>query len=185
MIKRLLDVSGAAIALVLLLPVLAGVAAAIRLDSRGPVFFRQVRVGRGCREFRIFKFRSMVPDAPSLGGHSTARGDPRITRVGRFIRKTSVDELPQVINVLAGDMSMIGPRPDVPAQRVDYLEADWLERHRVRPGITGLAQATLRSDATPAERLELDLRYVREQSLALDFKIVIATFRQVLRSGSY
>lgn len=184
-LKRLLDIVGAFVALVILSPVLVAVAVAVRADSRGPIFFRQIRIGRDCQEFRIFKFRSMVPDAPLRGGHSTAMGDPRITRVGRFIRRTSVDELPQLINVLAGHMSLIGPRPDVPAQRAEYNPEQWRERHRVRPGITGLAQAVLRSDASPSQRLELDLRYVRERSFWLDCKIVVGTLRQLIRSGSY
>jgi lipopolysaccharide/colanic/teichoic acid biosynthesis glycosyltransferase len=185
MLKRLIDILGALLALVLLLPVMLAVAIAVRVDSRGPALFKQVRVGRDCREFRIYKFRSMVPDAPRLGGHSTAVGDPRITRVGRFIRRTSLDELPQLINVLLGDMSIVGPRPDVPAQRPEYTEQQWRERHQVRPGVTGLAQATLRSEAAPSQRLELDLRYVREQSLWLDVKIVFGTVRQLFRSGSF
>lgn len=184
-LKRLIDIVGALVALVLLSPVLLVVAIAIRLDSRGPVFFRQKRIGRGCTEFSIFKFRSMVPNAPMLGGHSTAAGDPRITRVGRFIRRTSLDELPQLLNVLIGDMSLIGPRPDVPAQRAEYQEGQWRERHQLRPGITGLAQSTLRSDATPAQRLEMDLRYVRERSFFMDCKIVMNTLGQLVRSGSY
>jgi lipopolysaccharide/colanic/teichoic acid biosynthesis glycosyltransferase len=184
-LKRFIDVIVAAIALLLLLPVLFCVGIAVRIDSPGPAIFRQVRIGRGCREFQIFKFRSMVRDAPRLGGHSTAMGDPRITRAGRFIRRTSLDELPQLLNVLIGDMSIVGPRPDVPAQRAEYTEEQWRERHTVRPGITGLAQATLRSNATPAQRLELDLRYVRERSMWLDIKIVLGTVRQLIRAGSF
>ena len=106
-------------------------------------------------------------------------------RVGKFIRKTSIDELPQLINVLAGDMSLVGPRPDVPAQRAQYTLEEWTIRHRVRPGITGLAQATLRSDATPSQRLEMDLRYVRERSLWLDTKIILRTVGQLLGKGSF
>jgi lipopolysaccharide/colanic/teichoic acid biosynthesis glycosyltransferase len=184
-LKRLIDIAGAGLALLLLLPVLVCVGVAVRMDTPGPALFRQTRVGRDRVEFRIYKFRSMVRDAPRLGGHSTAVGDPRITRVGRFIRRTSLDELPQLVNVLFGDMSIIGPRPDVPAQRAEYSEQQWRERHMVRPGITGLAQATLRSDATPAQRLDLDLRYVRERSLWLDIKIVFDTMRQLFRSGSF
>ena len=134
----------------------------------------------------MIKFRTMRPDAEKYTGAVLAsEDDPRVTRVGRFLRKTRLDELPQLWNVLKGDMSLVGPRPDVPAQRTGYREPDWIERHRVRPGITGLAQATLRSSATPAERLELDLRYVREQSLWLDIRIVFATIRQLVRSGSH
>jgi lipopolysaccharide/colanic/teichoic acid biosynthesis glycosyltransferase len=185
MLKRLMDILGASVALLLLLPVMLMVAVAVRVDSRGPILFRQVRIGRDCSEFRIYKFRSMVPDAPRLGGHSTSVGDPRITRVGRFIRRTSLDELPQLINVLLGNMSFVGPRPDVPAQRAEYTEQQWRERHLVRPGLTGLAQATLRSEATPSQRLELDLRYVRDHSIWLDVKIVLGTIRQLFRSRSF
>jgi len=185
MVKRSIDLVVATLAVLLLSPVLFAVAVAVRVDSRGPVLFRQARIGLHCTQFSIYKFRSMVPDAPRLGGHSTAPGDPRITRVGRFIRRTSLDELPQLLNVLLGDMSLVGPRPDVPAQRAEYSEEQWRERHTVRPGITGLAQSTLRSDATPAQRLELDLRYVREHSFWMDFRIVLGTFRQLMRSGSY
>lgn len=184
-LKRLIDVLISGLALLALAPFLACVGLAVRVDSQGPSLFRQVRVGRDCVEFRLYKFRSMVRDAPSLGGHSTAVGDPRITRVGRFIRRTSIDELPQLFNVLIGDMSIVGPRPDVPAQRTEYVDEQWRERHRVRPGITGLAQSTLRSDATPEQRVELDLRYVRERSFLLDVKIVVATIRQLIRSGSF
>jgi len=185
MFKRLADIVGACVGLLLLCPVLLAVAIAVRVDSEGPSLFRQARIGRGCREFRIYKFRSMVSDAPKLGGHSTARGDPRITRVGHFIRRTSLDELPQLFNVLRGDMSLVGPRPDVPAQRGEYTEEQWRERHFVRPGITGLALATLRSDATPSQRLEMDLRYVRERSLWLDTKIILRTVGQLLGKGSF
>lgn len=172
-------------ALVFLLPVIAVVAVLVRLDSPGPVFFRQVRVGRGGREFQIWKFRSMVADAERRGPYHTSRGDPRITRVGAVLRRTSIDELPQVINVLTGDMSLVGPRPDVPAQRSLYTADEWKARHRVRPGITGPAQAVLRSDATPEDRKRLDLEYARHPSLFTDLRIVLQTIRQVLFKGSF
>jgi lipopolysaccharide/colanic/teichoic acid biosynthesis glycosyltransferase len=114
----------------------------------------------------------MVHNAAAVGPYHTADRDPRITAVGRFIRRTSIDELPQLFNVLKGDMSLVGPRPDVPAQRGLYRDADWAERCSVRPGITGLAQALIRSGGAPGERLALDLRYVREASLGLDLKIL-------------
>jgi lipopolysaccharide/colanic/teichoic acid biosynthesis glycosyltransferase len=183
--KRLFDILLSISMLLLLAPILVCVGIAVRLDSEGPSLFRQVRVGRGGVEFHIYKFRSMVRNAPRLGGHSTALGDPRITRVGRFIRRTSIDELPQLINVLLGDMSFVGPRPDVPAQRSEYTEEQWCERHRVRPGITGLAQATLRSNASPEQRIELDLAYVRKCSFSLDCKILLSTVRQLIRAGSF
>lgn len=170
--KRAIDVLLSLMLLLLLSPVLLAAAAAVALESGLPVLFRQVRVGRGGREFAMFKFRSMVQDAAATGPWFTAGNDPRITRVGRFLRRSSIDELPQLLNVLKGDMSLVGPRPDVPAQRSLYSAADWAERCSVRPGLTGLAQALVRSEATPGERLALDLRYVRERSLWLDFRIL-------------
>lgn len=182
--KRAMDIVLAAIALLLLGPVLLLVAAAVAADSGTPVFFRQVRVGRGGASFGMLKFRSMVVNAAALGGFSTAANDPRITRVGRFIRRTSLDELPQLLNVLKGDMSLVGPRPDVPAQRSLYSDADWALRCSVRPGITGLAQALLRSEASEDQRRELDLRYVREQSVLLDLKIMAWTLARLAGKGS-
>ena len=182
--KRLVDVVLSALALLLLAPVLLATAAAVVIDDGFPVFFRQVRIGRGGLTFGMFKFRSMVRNAAAIGPFNTAAGDPRITRVGRFIRRTSLDELPQLLNVLAGDMSLVGPRPDVPVQRALYNDADWAERCSVRPGITGLAQALLRSEGTEDQRRELDLRYVREQSLWLDLKIMAWTVGRLTGRGS-
>jgi len=181
--KRFLDILIASVTLIILSPVLLVVGAAVLLDDGCPVFFRQVRVGRGGREFRMLKFRSMVVDAALRGGFSTAPGDPRITRVGRLIRRTSLDELPQLLNVLTGDMSLVGPRPDVPAQRPLYEETEWMLRHAVRPGITGLAQAMLRSNATLDQRKMLDLEYARQASVWLDIRIILLTFRQVIAKG--
>jgi len=181
--KRVLDLAVSVPALLVLSPVLLLLALAIALTSGMPVLFRQRRVGRGGVEFSMLKFRSMVTDAAARGPHFTAEGDPRITRIGRFIRRTSLDELPQLLNVVRGEMSLVGPRPDVPAQRADYAPADWAERLSVRPGLTGLAQARLRSAATPAERLALDLRYVRERTLWLDLRILWWTVAR-LRAGS-
>jgi lipopolysaccharide/colanic/teichoic acid biosynthesis glycosyltransferase len=182
--KRLLDMMLSLAALALLSPVFVATAAAIALESGRPVLFRQLRLGLRGREFSMFKFRSMVKDAASIGPWHTATGDPRITRVGRFIRRTSIDELPQLLNVLTGDMSLVGPRPDVPAQRSLYSDADWALRCSVRPGITGLAQALLRSDATPQQRLALDLRYAREHNLWLDMKIAAWTLARLAGKGS-
>ena len=183
--KRLFDILVSSVLLLLFSPVLIGLAIAVRIDSPGPVIYRQVRVGRHLQPFRIYKFRSMVADADRIGGHSTPRGDARVTRVGRFIRKTSLDELPQLINVLIGDMSLVGPRPDVPAQEAQYAPEDWIKRHRLRPGITGLAQATVRSAAKPGERTRLDLEYVDTASLRRDIVILAQTAKQVLMRGSY
>lgn len=179
MTKRLFDLTLSSLALLLLFPLLVLTALAVALESGRPVLFRQVRVGRGGREFGMYKFRSMVKNAAALGSFQTQANDPRITRVGRFIRRTSLDELPQLFNVLTGDMSLVGPRPDVPAQRSLYSDAEFAQRCSVRPGITGLAQALLRSSGTEADRLALDLRYVREQSLLTDFKIMVWTVKRL------
>ncbi|RDJ24089.1 undecaprenyl-phosphate glucose phosphotransferase [Bosea caraganae] len=181
-VKRALDITGALIALACLWPVLAMVALAIKLDSRGPVIFAQDRTGSNGRIFRIFKFRSMrtLDNGPVV--RQARRGDPRITAVGRWIRSTSLDELPQFINVLKGDMSLVGPRPHVLAHDSQYsaLIADYALRHHAKPGITGFAQVSgLRGETeTPelmARRVEADLWYIANWSLWLDIKILFRT----------
>jgi len=183
MLKRVFDVLVSGFALLVLAPVFLLLAVLIKLDSRGPVFFRQNRVGLGGAPFRIFKFRSMVVDAPKLGPFYTSAGDPRITRIGKLLRKTSLDELPQLLNVLLGEMSIVGPRPNVFEQRSQYTEEEWNLRNSVLPGITGLAQATKRSSATTEERNALDLDYVRHSSLVMDLRLILMTVRQVVFTG--
>lgn len=182
--KRAMDMVLALLALCALSPLLLGAALAIAFETGLPVLFRQTRVGLHGREFGMFKFRSMVKNAASIGPYFTTCNDPRITRVGRFIRRTSIDELPQLINVLNGDMSLVGPRPDVLEQRNLYTAADWAQRCSVRPGITGLAQALYRSESTKAQRLEADLRYTRERSLWLDLKICWWTLGRLRGKGA-
>ena len=182
--KRAFDILLSLFALALLSPVLLLTALAVFVDSGRPILFKQRRVGLGGREFGMYKFRSMVQGAAAIGPYFTSAGDPRITRVGRFIRRTSLDELPQLLNVLRGDMSLVGPRPDVPAQRGLYSEADWALRCSVRPGITGMAQALVRSNATHERRLALDLQYVREQGLLTDFKVLWWTLARLSGQGS-
>lgn len=182
--KRLVDLFLSILALVCVSPLLLVAAIAVALETGRPVLFRQVRIGLNGREFGMCKFRSMVKDAAALGPYHTSNDDPRVTRVGRFIRRTSIDELPQLANVLMGDMSLVGPRPDVPAQRALYSDADWALRCSVRPGITGLAQAIIRSEGAPGERLALDLRYVREHNIWLDFKIMAWTLGRLSGKGS-
>jgi lipopolysaccharide/colanic/teichoic acid biosynthesis glycosyltransferase len=177
--KRLLDIVLSLLALLLLLPLLLFVALAIILDSGLPVFFSQSRVGLGGRPFNILKFRSMRSDAAETGPYFTKPGDSRITHVGRFIRRTSIDELPQLLNVLKGDMSLVGPRPDLEIQHSLYMPEDWVRRCSVRPGITGLAQIKGRSEISWERRLELDLRYVRDVSLWSDIQILWATLIQL------
>lgn len=181
--KRVMDVVLSLLALVALSPVLLAAAMGVALESGRPVLFRQTRLGLRGREFQMYKFRSMVKNAAAIGPYHTASDDPRITAVGRFLRRSSIDELPQLFNVLKGDMSLVGPRPDVPVQRALYDDAAWAQRCSVRPGLTGLAQALLRSQSTEQERLALDLRYVREHSAWMDLKIMWWTLGRLSGKG--
>lgn len=183
--KRIIDVTISLLLLFLLWPVLILMSIWVKLDSGGPVIFKQERVGMNGVHFYIYKFRTMVVDAQSLGGYSTQRGDVRITRAGRLLRKTSLDEVPQLLNVLKGEMSCVGPRPDVPQQKERYTESQWQKRCQVKPGITGLAQATNRSEGTAEERIRLDLEYVDKVSILMDFKIMLMTIKQLIFKGSF
>ncbi len=186
MLKRSFDLIASLILLVLVWPMLLICALAVCLTSPGGALFRQSRVGLGGQPFTMYKFRSMRADAPQMGPHFTAAGDPRITRVGRFLRRTSLDELPQLLNVVRGDMSLVGPRPNVMRQREEYTAEEWDSRNCVRPGITGLAQATLRSAATAEQRTALDLAYAEPRDevrrLAGDVRIILRTL-SIMISG--
>lgn len=177
--KRLFDVLISLLILMAALPVMLFVAILIKLESKGPVLFKQERVGLNGRLFNMYKYRSMVINAEKQGPYYTSANDPRITKVGRFIRKTSLDELPQLLNVLVGDMSLVGPRPNVSQQRKDYTEEEWAKRNSVRPGITGLAQAKLRSMAKAGERTRLDLEYVDKASVLFDMWVLMLTVKQL------
>jgi sugar transferase (PEP-CTERM system associated) len=183
--KRLLDIGVAATALIVAAPVMLLVALAVRLDSPGPVFFRQDRVGRGGREFTLWKFRSMRTDAEAGGAQWAVAGDPRVTRAGRFLRQTRLDELPQLWNVLIGDMSLVGPRPER-RMFVDQLKEQiplYEQRLVVRPGLTGWAQikASYASSVEESlEKLKFDLYYIKNLSLFLDISILLSTARTVL-----
>ncbi len=194
--KRALDLVVASFCLLVLLPLLAATAIAIKLDTPGPVFFRQTRVGHGNRQFRIFKFRSMrVEAADEAGNRSASRDDDRVTRVGRIIRATSIDELPQLINVLRGEMSMVGPRPHALGSTAgddlfwNASQQYWL-RHALKPGITGLAQirgfrgATLRREDLE-RRVRCDLEYLSTWSLLNDLIILAKTLRVVIHKNAY
>lgn len=174
--KRLFDVLGALVALIVTSPVLLVAAIAIALESPGGSLFTQWRVGRRGRNFRIYKFRSMRADAPRTGPELTQVGDPRITRVGRWLRRSSIDEFPQFFNILKGDMSFIGPRPEVPS----LVESEWSEDDKrlilsVRPGLSGWAQIHGRDDLDIPTKLELDRHYAQNLSLALDLTILLRT----------
>lgn len=177
--KRLLDILGALVALALLAPVLALAALAVWLDDGGPVLFRQLRVGRGGREFGMFKFRTMVRNAAAIGPWHTADNDPRITRTGRFLRRSSIDELPQIINVLRGEMSLVGPRPQEPRVFAYYPEQQ--RRLVLRPGMTGPMQVSGRANLTMDERARLELDYIDHYSLWRDASILLRTIPVVLR----
>ncbi len=195
MAKRTFDLLAAVLGLLLLAPVLAALAAWIRLDSSGPALFRQERVGRGGRPFRIYKFRTMVVDAPGRGPEITVGRDPRVTRAGAFLRRTKLDELPQLLNVLLGDMSLVGPRPEVPRYVALYPAATRQKVLSVRPGLTDEAaiqyadESSLLAAAVDPERayveqvlprkLALYESYVDSRSLAGDIGIILRTLRRI------
>jgi undecaprenyl phosphate N,N'-diacetylbacillosamine 1-phosphate transferase len=175
-----MDLTTAALGLALTSPLLAIAALAVRLSSTGPILFRQERVGRDFRPFTIYKFRTMVADAGQRGGLLTAGADPRITRVGRWLRATKIDELPQLINVLKGDMSIVGPRPTLPYQVELYNDFQRI-RLLVKPGITGWAQVNGRNAISWEQRIKFDVWYVENWSLWLDVKILLKTVTVVIR----
>ncbi|MEQ4301409.1 sugar transferase [Plantactinospora sp. B6F1] len=195
-VKAFVDRALAATALAFALPLLALIALAIKLDSRGPVIFRQIRVGQGGRKFGVYKFRTMVVNADALLAELAAKNetdglmfkmrvDPRVTRVGRILRKWSLDELPQLANVLFGHMSLVGPRPPLPSEVARY-DGDVARRLLVKPGMTGLWQISGRSDLSWEDGIRLDLYYVENWSLAADLTILWKTFGAVVRTrGAY
>ena len=196
--KRFFDLTVSAAGLLILSPVLLLVALLIKLDSQGPVFFRQERIGRNFRPFSIYKFRTMVVDAPQRGAAITAGGDPRITRFGRLLRKSKIDELPQLINVLRGEMSLVGPRPEVP-KYVELFRQEYDDILRVRPGITDLASLKYRDEAAVLaaaqnpeqeyvarilpEKIQLAKQYIRNASFLFDLKLILRTLLKVVVYG--
>jgi len=185
LLRRAIDLALGILLLLVTLPLLLVTALAIKLDSQGPIFYRQTRVGRDGRVFELFKFRSMVVDAERGGARWAVKQDPRITRVGRFIRLTRIDEIPQVLNVLRGDMAFVGPRPERPEFVAQLVEAipHYNDRAVVRPGITGWAQVNYPYGASVEDarmKLAYDLYYIARRSLFLDLLILVATVRVVL-----
>ena len=181
-LKRAFDIAFSAALLLALSPILLAVSLLVKLTSAGPVFFRQVRIGKDGSEFTLFKFRSMYVDAPAYALTPTDDEDPRITQVGRFLRPSSVDELPQMINVLLGDMSIVGPRPEMP-----FLVAQYTPEQRrrlvVKPGLTGLWQISPARYELIHENLQYDFYYIEHASFALDVKVVLQTIALVLRDS--
>ena len=184
--KRLLDFILSLLAIIVLSPVLLIISFLIKVTSEGPVFFLQERVGLNQKVFKIIKFRTMIVNAEHIGdGLSVKEGtDPRITKIGKFLRKTSLDELPQLFNILKGDMAIIGPRPPVIYHPYKIGEYDEIKKHRfdVKPGLSGLAQAEVRNSATWDERIEYDVKYVQNVSFLQDVKIIFKTINVVLCS---
>jgi len=178
--KRVLDISISLPAMVVLSPVLAVIAIAIKVSSKGPAIFRQERAGKDGKPFVFYKFRTMATDIDPFGPSPKSSEDLRLTKVGRSLREYSLDELPQLFNVLKGDMSIVGPRPLYISQM-----AEWNERQKkrllVKPGLTGLAQIQGRGELTREEKLELDVKYVETASFLVDIKIILATIAQVFR----
>jgi lipopolysaccharide/colanic/teichoic acid biosynthesis glycosyltransferase len=190
MTKRLLDIAASAAGVLILSPLLIVLAIAVRCTSKGPIFFRHRRVGRDFRPFGVLKFRTMVEDAPRLGGPITIGDDPRITPIGKWLRKTKLDELPQLLNVLRGDMSLVGPRPEV-ERYVEMFREDYQIILQVRPGVTDLASIQYRDESTLLgsaadpeaeyvervlpEKIRLAKEYVRRQSMRLDLQIIFGT----------
>jgi len=183
--KRIIDIFVALPAVVILLPVLAVIFTAIKLTSKGPAIFKQERAGKSSQPFIFYKFRTMKLDADPFGPSPKSSDDPRLTRIGRFLREYSLDELPQLFNVLKGDMSIVGPRPLYVSQA-----AEWNQRQKkrllVKPGLTGLAQISGRGQLTREEKLELDVKYVETANLWLDIKIILTTIVRVFwRKATY
>lgn len=191
-VKRVIDIVGALLGLILLFPLFLLISILIKQDDpEGTVFFKQMRVGKDGKFFVIYKFRSMVPHAEKMltalisrneasGAMFKIRQDPRVTRIGRFIRRTSIDELPQLINVLIGDMSLVGPRPPLPGEVRKYTRFD-KQRLTVKPGCTGLWQTGGRSSVGFDEMVRLDLDYIRRRSILLDLKIILRTIPVIFR----
>lgn len=193
-LKRLFDIVVSIAVLVLLLPLLLFIAFAVRVTSARPVFFTGARIGRGAKPFRMLKFRSMMKDAEKLGSSVTARDDPRITRIGRFLRRTKLDELPALVNVLKGDMSLVGPRPETPPW-IHFYTPEECRVLSVRPGITSLASIQYRheekllagkkiEEAYPPvmrDKLRIELDYLRRQSFLSDLRVIAMTFLAVFQ----
>ncbi|MBI5806595.1 sugar transferase [candidate division TA06 bacterium] len=177
--KRAFDITFSLAAVLVLLPVLAAVALAVVCDSRGGIFFLQDRIGKDGKTFRIFKFRTMIPNAENKGPLLAVRNDPRVTGVGKFLRRWSLDELPQLLNILKGEMSLVGPRPEIPPLVANY--SPWQRQVlKVQPGLSGFAQVLGRDDIEMDTKLRLDAYYVRHRSFCMDIWIILKTVAVVI-----
>ena len=181
--KRIFDLILAIFLFLVLLISLLLIAVLVIATSKGPVLYWSDRIGKNNKIFKMPKFRSMLIDTPTVATHLLDNPDSYLSPIGGFLRRSSLDELPQLFNVIKGNMSLVGPRPNVFAQQELYSKSEWEKRNSVRPGITGLAQALIRSSGTPDERTRLDLKYVEKQSLFYDIYIIMLTIKQVLFKG--
>ncbi len=184
-IKRVFDIIGSLLLLPFLLLIMIPVAIMIKLEDKGPVFYNAPRLGKGMREFPMYKFRSMKVNAPDIrnedGSTFNSDNDPRVTKIGNILRKTSIDEVPQLLNVLKGDMSFVGPRPS-PLGNKDIYPKEFFKKFDVRPGITGYNQAVLRNNSTMEQRVKNDVYYVENVSFMLDLKVIFLTAASVIKS---
>ncbi|WP_077358734.1 sugar transferase [Virgibacillus halodenitrificans] len=187
-IKRMIDFFGSLIGVIIISPILIIIALSIKLTSKGPVFFKQERLGKNGRVFKILKFRTMIVNAEKIGSGLFVKteNDNRITKVGKFLRATSLDELPQLWNVVTGDMSLVGPRPPVPHHPYKYEDYNDFQRKRfeMKPGITGLTQVTVRNSVSWDQRLPIDNEYVEKFNVWLDIKILFRTIQKIFKRES-
>lgn len=181
-IKRVMDIVLTLIGLIIAIPLMIIFGIAIKLESKGPVLYRQERVGKNGKVYTLYKLRSMYENAEENGAQWAEKDDPRVTKVGKFIRKTRIDELPQLFNILKGDMSIVGPRPERPIFTYEFNEKipGFVNRLQVKPGLTGCAQVNGGYELTPEGKLQYDLYYIENRSIWLDIKIMLKTVRVVL-----
>ena len=180
--QRVLDILASIIGLIIGIPLIAIFGMLVKMEDRGPIFYKQERLGKNLKIFYIYKIRSMRVDAEKVGGVQWAqKDDPRITKIGKFIRKTRIDEIPQLFNILKGDMSLIGPRPERPELTYKFEKEipGFIKRLKVKPGLTGLAQVNGGYEITPNEKLKWDLIYIKNRNIIMDIKIILKTIRVV------
>lgn len=181
LVKRVFDIIVSLFSIIILSPIFLIIYVSILIDSGSPAIYKQTRIGKNKKEFKIYKFRTMVINADKIGSTSTLPGDKRITKIGQVLRRTSLDELPQLFNVFKGDMSIIGPRPDVEESMKLFTEEHIQKRLSVRPGITGLSQINGRSNISLEERIYYDEKYSDEISLRFDVKIIFSTINKIIK----